>query len=63
MGHDNFEDRTSFEEKYCDQCNSQQLHRVLSRWGVHNEEWKYEREIVAHCCNCFPYAAQKHKEE
>ncbi len=66
MGKDFFEDRTTFEQKYCKVCCSEETHRVLSRWGVPPrkgrrqkippEEWKYEREIVAHCGKCFPYA-------
>jgi hypothetical protein len=66
MGQDNFEDRTTFEKRFCKVCCSETEHRVLSRWGappdiekmqkIPPEQWKYEREVAAHCKTCFPYA-------
>jgi hypothetical protein len=71
MANDYFEDRTSFEERFCKKCNSTQLHRILSRWGIRPFEgrkskekpssWKYEREIAAHCSQCFPFLVETEK--
>lgn len=65
MDKDYFEDRTTFEDRYCKRCNSVYQHRILSRWGVPAEkgrknkipasEWIFEREINAYCCKCYPF--------
>jgi hypothetical protein len=71
MGKDYFKDGTTFENRYCEKCSSVYQHRVLSRWAVPPVEgqklkippssWKYEREIVARCTNCFPFVARNNK--
>ncbi len=69
MAGDYFEDRTTFEERFCEQCNTVTHHRVLSRWGtppakgrknkIPKQEWEFEQEINSICCSCFPQASLK----
>jgi hypothetical protein len=71
VGNDYFEDRTSFEKRYCARSSSIQFHRILSRWGIKPSEgrklktrpssWKYEREIAAHCGQCFSFLVEAKK--
>jgi hypothetical protein len=68
MSKDYFEDRTTFEERFCNTCQSYESHRVLSRWGVPprngrkkkipNENFLFEREINSTCCRCYPFSKE-----
>jgi len=66
MGKDLYRDKVTFEKRYCKICCSEEIHRVLTRWGVSprirqkknrsEEAWIFEGEVVSYCGKCVPHA-------